>query len=181
MTNIILGGSHRDVKKTHPKSNKTRKGPHYDSHHILAKKSYIGVLKKVSKGDGPAIRMRKRDHKRTASYGRGKRAKKFSAQQKKLLQKGKYSKAWMMEVKSSRRKFGKKYDKHYVQAEKQLLKLDKEKKIKLEPSFKKELRKRQVIAKKYGDNPRLYRKKLSENYDRALKKHPKKKKFIPTK
>lgn len=128
----VLGGSYDEVKQTYIQ-------PHnYEAHHIYAHNLYKNVLK-ISRGQGSSIKMFREDHRKTASCGRSKQAKDYRTKQSNLLKQGKYKEAWQMDVKDIRSKFGNKYDQHLLQAEKQLLKLDRENKIKLEPEFKKEV------------------------------------------
>lgn len=127
------GGAYRDL---------WREG--YDAHHLLAWESYRGVLG-ITHREGPSILMSREDHRATESWGRG--GKDYRLEQRAFLEQGKVGAAWMMEIDSLRNKFGTKYDEHIIQAEKQLLKLEEEKKITLEKEFKVELKLRQEIQK----------------------------------
>lgn len=60
---------------------------------------------------GPSIRMLKEDHKKTASYGSSKKAKKYREEQQKLINEGKFLEAQKMDIKDIQKNFGKKYDK----------------------------------------------------------------------
>jgi len=115
-----------------------------NSHHVFSYASYKGVLD-ITKGEGPAILMSKEDHQKTASYagGTGSYQREFREKQSALLNDGMYRDAWSMDVASTSAAFGKKYDVSYVMAEKQLLALEKEGKIALEATFKKEIEERQ--------------------------------------
>jgi len=64
----------------------------------------------LSTGKGPSVWMSKRDHKKTASWGRSRSAKKYRAKQKALIKKGKMRQAIAMDIRDIRKKFGKKYD-----------------------------------------------------------------------
>ena len=61
--------------------------------------------------DGPAIRMEKGDHRRTASCGRSKKAQAYRTKQENLIKAGKFREAVKMDVKDIRSKFGNKYEK----------------------------------------------------------------------
>jgi hypothetical protein len=138
----VLGGSWREVKNGYPK------GSHnYHAHHLYAKSSYKGVLG-LNKNQGPSIRMIDEDHRATASYDSREGAKEYRNEQKDLLKQGKYREAWNKDVKDIRDKFPNKYDKHIEQAEKHLLKLHEQGKIKLDDKFKKELEQRQPKVEK---------------------------------
>ena len=64
----------------------------------------------LSHGKGPSIWMSIKDHKKTASWGRSRAAKRYRAQQKSLIRQGKFRKAIAKDIKDIRKKFGKKYD-----------------------------------------------------------------------
>lgn len=129
----IIGGSYKEVKASHPK------GKHdYHAHHVIAHKSYEGVLG-ITKDEGPAIRMTSTDHRKTASNDNGADGEAWRDKQKELLKQGKIDQAWNNEVADIRKHCGTKYDQHIKQAEKQMLKLDKEGKIKLDDKFKEKL------------------------------------------
>ena len=51
------------------------------------------------------------DHRRTESYGNGKKAVEYRAKQRKLLEEGRLMEAIQMDVDDIRAKFGHKYDK----------------------------------------------------------------------
>jgi hypothetical protein len=160
----LLGGAHRDVKG---------RGGH--GHHVYAFASYNNVLN-LTRGDGPAIAMSVSDHKLTASYDNIKGAPEYREQQRALLENGQFREAWHRDFKDARANFGNKYDQHFAQAEAHLLKLDSEKKIKLEESFKTEIRERQQLqadlqkAQRGGTNAEIASRKenLKSAYDQAL-------------
>lgn len=134
----VLGGSYQEVKNGYPK------GSHnYHAHHLYAKSSYKGVLG-LNRDQGPSIRMTAEDHMELASSI----SKKHRNDQRDLLKQGKYREAWDMDVKDIRNKFPNKYDQHINQAEKHLLKLHEQGKIKLDDKFKKELEQRQPKVEK---------------------------------
>jgi len=60
--------------------------------------------------DGPAIRMEKENHRKTASCGSSREAKEYQAEQKKLIDEGKFREAIKMDIDDIREKFGNKYD-----------------------------------------------------------------------
>ena len=100
--NAECGGSYRSLKQD-------KDGKMYDNeeiHHMPAKKS-----SSLSEGDGPAIRMDKSDHRRTASCGRSKKAQAYRSKQENLIKAGKFKEAVEMDVKDLKLKFGNKYDK----------------------------------------------------------------------
>lgn len=65
----------------------------------------------LSRNRGPAIWMTKRDHRRTASCGSSRAARRYRAKQKSLIKKGKFREAMARDIRDIRKKFGKKYDK----------------------------------------------------------------------
>lgn len=162
----ILGGSHDEVResnkklnKEHKKLNKEHKKSHgnhkYESHHVWPYGSYKDVSQfKLSCGQGPAIRMEKEDHRLTKSHGNNPGFEKFQKQQRELLEKGNYREAWnncIQDIRNACKKNEKPentYDQHIQQAEKHLLKLHEQGKIKLDDKFKKELEQRQPKVEK---------------------------------
>jgi hypothetical protein len=60
--------------------------------------------------DGPAIRMEKEDHHRTASYGSSNEARAYRAEQESLIKDGKWQEAMARDVADIRDKVGGKYD-----------------------------------------------------------------------
>lgn len=91
------GGAHKDIKG--------RGAENRESHHMPA-----DSVSPLSKDKGPAVSMEKSDHKKTASWGSSKEAKKYRAEQKKLIDKGEFKKAQDMDVKDTQSKFGDKYN-----------------------------------------------------------------------
>ncbi|MEZ5622660.1 MAG: DUF4150 domain-containing protein [Burkholderiaceae bacterium] len=65
----------------------------------------------LSRNRGPAIWMTKRDHRRTASCGSSRAARRYRAKQKSLIKQGKFREAMARDIRDIRKKFGKKYDK----------------------------------------------------------------------
>jgi hypothetical protein len=94
------GGSYKSVRSTNTGG---------EVHHIPAYGSYAenGLL---TKNDGPAIWMSKDDHGETASWRSSKEARNYRAQQKELINQGKFQEAQQMDVEDIRSKFGDKYD-----------------------------------------------------------------------
>jgi chromosome segregation ATPase len=115
-----------------------------ERHHILAwngGKTWDGTI--ITKDDLPAVQMLKEDHAETVTYRGGLGSPQAEAREKQanLILEGKTGEAWMMDVSHIRDKFGDKYDKAIVEAEKRLLELDVV--LKLEEKFKQELLERQ--------------------------------------
>lgn len=94
----VKGGSYSEVKKN------TNSETH-EVHHMPA-----DATSKLSHGDGPAIRMEKADHRKTASCGYSKEAQEYRAAQKKLIEEGKFREALQMDIDDIHDKFGDKYD-----------------------------------------------------------------------
>ena len=69
--------------------------------------NYIIILKR---DDGPAISMEKTDHRQTASYGSSREAREYRAQQRELIEDGKFEKAMQMDIDDIHEKFGDKYN-----------------------------------------------------------------------
>ena len=96
----------------------TKKGFH--RHHMPAKSASPLKAK-----EGPAIRMKIKDHRDTKSFGRGKTQDAYRKKQKGLIDKGKFRDAFEMDVQDVRNQFGKKYNKAIKQAKKQMIKVEK--------------------------------------------------------
>lgn len=93
-----LGGSYKDVHKV-------GEGDLYEVHHMPA-----DSISELSRGDGPAIKMDKEDHRETASCGTSREAREYRAKQKELIEQGKFREAVEMDINDIRDKFGDKYD-----------------------------------------------------------------------
>lgn len=92
------GGSYGDVFKE-------GEGDTYEVHHMPADSaSYL------ERDDGPAIKMEKADHRQTASCGSSREAREYRAQQKELIDQGKFREALQMDIDDIHEKFGDKYD-----------------------------------------------------------------------
>ena len=71
------------------------------------KDSDIGVSHRA----GPSLKMEKKDHAQTASYGRSKSATAYRKRQTELIKQGKFEEAQRMDINDVQSKFGDKYDK----------------------------------------------------------------------
>lgn len=92
------GGSYRDVKKFCDSTT-------HEVHHMPAKStSFLDEL------DGPAIKMDKFDHQKTASWGNSIEARKYRKLQQDLVNKSDFRKAIEMDIDDIVSKFGNKYD-----------------------------------------------------------------------
>lgn len=92
------GGSYSEVFKE-------GEGDRYEVHHMPAYSSSYLDLK-----DGPAIKMEKEDHKKTASWGNSREAREFRDRQRELVSKGNFREALQMDIDDIHEKFGDKYD-----------------------------------------------------------------------
>ncbi len=92
------GGSYKNVKKN---SN----GETHEVHHMPSDSS-----SNLERKDGPAIKMEKADHRRTASWGNRRKAKEYRQIQKKLIEEGKFMEALQMDIDDIHETFGDKYD-----------------------------------------------------------------------
>lgn len=96
--NNKLGGSHKDVYVP-------GEGEKIEVNHMPANEATDLAFR-----DGPAIKMDKEDHRKTASWGASKEAQLYRAKQKELVDKGEFRKAIQMDIDDIREKFGDKYD-----------------------------------------------------------------------
>ncbi|WP_238476074.1 hypothetical protein [Clostridium manihotivorum] len=92
--NVKKGGSYGSVPKNGG-----------ENHHMPAKS-----VSNLSKNKGPALNMEKADHRMTASWGNSKEAQLYRAQQKSLIDKGKFMEAQQMDIDDVTSKFGSKYN-----------------------------------------------------------------------
>lgn len=92
------GGSYDEVFKE-------GEGDKYEVHHMPADSTL-----NLERGDGPAIKMEKEDHRQTASCGSSREAREYRAQQKELIEQGKFREALQMDIDDIHEKFGNKYD-----------------------------------------------------------------------
>lgn len=92
------GGSYGEVFKE-------GEGDVYEVHHMPADST-----SDLERNDGPAIKMEKADHRQTASCGNSREAREYRAQQKELIEQGKFREALQMDIDDIHEKFGDKYD-----------------------------------------------------------------------
>ena len=114
------GGSYREIKKY-------ADGEKHEVHHVPAKSSY--ELSSLSFEDGPAIKMEKADHRKTASCGNSREAREYCAKQKEYIDEGKFRDALQMDIDDIHEKFGDKYDKEISEMLEYVDTLEKEGKI----------------------------------------------------
>lgn len=79
--------------------------PPHEVHHMPA-----DSVSTLDRNDGPAIAMEYEDHKLTSSCGNSRDAQEYRAEQKRLIEEGKFQEAYQMDVDDLREKFGNKYD-----------------------------------------------------------------------
>lgn len=108
------GGSYKELFKE-------GEGDKYEIHHMPADSA-----SPLERGDGPAIRMEKDDHRKTASCGNSKEAREYRAEQRELIAEGKFREALQMDIDDIREKFGSKYDKAIGEMETYVHKLEQE-------------------------------------------------------
>ena len=94
------GGSYKDLRKD------TKGNDNVEVHHMPA-----NSVSPLSKGKGPCVVIDKKDHARTASYGRKSNAEKHRRKQKQLIEKDKFMEAEYMDIQKLLNKFGSKYAK----------------------------------------------------------------------
>lgn len=82
----------------------------YEKHHMPA-----DSVNDLSRGKGPCILMDPADHRKTASWGRGRAAQQYRALQRQLIEQGRFDDATMMDIDNIRGLFGNKYDEHILQ------------------------------------------------------------------
>lgn len=92
------GGSYKDVRVE-------GEGDKYEVHHMPADSA-----SPLERGDGPAIKMEKEDHRQTASCGMSREAREYREQQRELIEQGKFKEALQMDIDDIHEKFGGKYD-----------------------------------------------------------------------
>ena len=81
-------------------------GDKYEIHHMPA-----DCASPLDRDDGPAIRMEKADHRKTASCGSNQEARAYQSAQRELIAQGKFREALQMDIDDIREKFGNKYEK----------------------------------------------------------------------
>mgnify|MGYP000919872364 CR=1 FL=1 len=84
---------------------KDGEGDTTEVHHIPADSA-----SPLERNDGPAIKMDKEDHRKTASCGNSREAREYRAKQKELIEVGKLREAVQMDIDDIHEKFGDKYD-----------------------------------------------------------------------
>lgn len=92
------GGSYKDVRVD-------GEGEKYEVHHMPADSA-----SNLERGDGPAIKMEKADHRQTASCGMSREAREYRDKQRELIEQGKFREALQMDIDDIHEKFGEKYD-----------------------------------------------------------------------
>lgn len=92
------GGSYGELYKP-------GEGGKVEVHHMPA-----DSISPLERKNGPSIKMDKEDHKLTASYGSSRDAKEYRAEQKELIDNGKFLEALQMDIDDIHSKFGDKYD-----------------------------------------------------------------------
>lgn len=92
------GGSYSDVRVE-------GEGDKYEVHHMPADSA-----SPLERGDGPAIKMEKEDHRKTASCGMSREAREYREKQRELIEQGKFREALQMDIDDIHEKFGDKYD-----------------------------------------------------------------------
>lgn len=95
---VKKGGSYKDVKTD-------GEGEKYEVHHMPADSA--SNLERV---DGPAIKMEKEDHRKTASCGMSREAREYRENQRELIEQGKFREALQMDIDDIHEKFGDKYE-----------------------------------------------------------------------
>ncbi|MDR0286690.1 MAG: hypothetical protein LBI03_03135 [Clostridiales bacterium] len=97
--NTFRGGSYGDLKEA------GYGWPDHEVHHMPA-----ASVSELPREDGPAIVMDREDHKETASFGNSREAQEYRAEQKELIEQGKFNDALQMDIDDIHDKFGDKYD-----------------------------------------------------------------------
>lgn len=111
------GGSYSEVKKNSD-------GQTHEVHHMPADSA-----SHLDRMDGPAIKMEKEDHRKTASCGSSLEAREYQAEQREKIQNGDFRGALQMDIDDIKEKFGDKYDKAIGQMLEYVDKLEAEGKI----------------------------------------------------
>jgi len=97
------GGSYKDIRDNMAERNES--GEDFEVHHMPP-----ASINGLDYNDGPAIKMKKQDHRKTASCGSSKDAKRYRGIQQSLVEQGKFRKAVQMDIDDIRRQFGNKYN-----------------------------------------------------------------------
>ena len=96
------GGSYGELKK---EGHGWNHEPPQEIHHMPADEA-----SPLDRNDGPAIAMEYEDHRKTASCGNSREAQEYRAQQKALIEEGRFKEAIQMDIDDIQSKFGSKYD-----------------------------------------------------------------------
>lgn len=115
----VNGGSYGEIRNNMKERGDS--GQEYEVHHMPADSAT-----EIDYNDGPTIKMEKTDHLQTASWGKSKDAQEYRAQQKELIEQGKFREAAQMDIDDIRDKFGDKYDSAIAEYETYLDKLEAE-------------------------------------------------------
>jgi len=102
------GGTYGDLKNQW--KGELEKEPPHEIHHMPA-----NDINGLTLNDGPAIVMDKADHRQTASCGSSLDAREYRAEQKELVDNGKFKEAMQMDIDDIHDKFGDKYDEAIAQ------------------------------------------------------------------
>jgi|GEM_PF-4801126 len=164
-----IGGSYQEVRNLNKEINadyKAKTGTHkYESHEVIAKASFKHSNIKIRREDIPAVAMSKENHRLTKNHSHNPGFKKVQKEHTKLLNQGKFKQAWdegIADVRSANKKGGipeNITNQGILKAEKQWLKLDKNKQLNLGKNFRKELNERQLKNQK----PSIHSKNSSQN------------------
>lgn len=111
------GGSYKEVKEN-------SEGETHEVHHMPADSA-----SPLERGDGPAIKMEKEDHRQTASCGNSREAREYRERQQELIEQGKFREALQMDIDDIHDKFGDKYDDAIAEMLEYVDKLEQEGKI----------------------------------------------------
>lgn len=93
------GGSYGELRKITSGNN------NYEIHHMPA-----ASASPLSRWKGPCIIMHKNDHSKTSSYRNSKKSRAYREEQKRLIQKGYFLEAELMDINEIREFFGTRYD-----------------------------------------------------------------------
>ena len=83
----------------------------------------------LDRNDGPAIKMEKEDHRKTASCGNSIEAREYRQRQREFIENGKFKEACQMDIDDIKEKFGDKYDNAIAEMNQYIKQLEKEGKI----------------------------------------------------
>ena len=112
-----LGGRFADIRQS-------GEGEQYEIHHMPADSA-----SNLDRNDGPAIKMEKEDHRKTASCGNSIEAREYRQRQREFIENGKFKEACQMDIDDIKEKFGDKYDNAIAEMNQYIKQLEKEGKI----------------------------------------------------